>query len=234
MNAINTWNDTKTIRSSTNKNYTHDKYSAKEVSSNNQIIEKDLNCNDIESNISHCFEKLQINTLWSKAARRNKRKKNQLIPLIEKLSIHPGCSKQNDMKKCAGEITSILNTLGVVIIQPQLTIILNISTPLYLCNPDSQDLDNINYIFLGSIDDVFGHILEPRYSVYYSRESTSFLRIGASVYYNSNDPKSQLCCVENVISQRFDVLPQNELYKNSKRSKRRVKKRCSMQPYHKE
>lgn len=136
---------------------------------------------------------------------------------FEKLSIE-SCLKYNEEKNkhLAGEIKKIIETLCVplAIVKPSsLNTLLDIGTPLFL-NCTSLHDNESRYIPLGYIDDIFGSVEEPMYSVSIKLNSMiDILNINAKVYYFPNHPNTSCMYIEHTIDKmskrRYNIKTEN-------------------------
>ncbi|XP_046832764.1 uncharacterized protein LOC124430365 [Vespa crabro] len=128
-----------------------------------------------------------------------------------KLSINSNITKQkleisgND-KYLAGTIRSIITSMGLVLIQPSMSNLLYLDTPLFVYNPNSQNQSFTNYVYLGKIDDIFGSVKEPMYSVSSLLEEISILNVGDQVYFLLNDPNTKFMSVEHKLNNTFNII----------------------------
>lgn len=111
-----------------------------------------------------------------------------------------------DNKCLAGNIQRIISTMGLVLIQPLLPNLLYLDSPLFLCNSNSQDKKHENYIYLGKIDDIFGSVNEPMYTVYPTLETMNILNIGDEVYFLPNNPDTQFMSLKCTSNNTFSII----------------------------
>lgn len=111
-----------------------------------------------------------------------------------------------DDKYLAGSIQRIISTMGLVLIQPLLPNLLYLDSPLFLCDSNSQDKKHENYIYLGKIDDIFGSISEPMYTVYPTLETMNILNIGDEVYFLPNNPDTKFMSLKCTSNNTFSII----------------------------
>lgn len=96
--------------------------------------------------------------------------------------------------------------MGLVLIQPSKSNLLYLDTPLFVSNPHSQNERSTNYLYLGKIDDIFGCVSEPMYTVRSSLEEISILDVGDHVYFLLNHPNTEFMFVEHKLNNTFDII----------------------------
>ncbi|XP_076753352.1 uncharacterized protein LOC143424878 [Xylocopa sonorina] len=120
-------------------------------------------------------------------------------------------SKHNEEKNehLAGIISNIIDTLRIVLVKPHSPdILLYIGTPLFLISTKSEH-NKSKYKLLGYIDDIFGSIGEPMYSVTMNCNLTDALDISEHVYYFPNHPSTLHMYVEHTTSKTSDIRKYN-------------------------
>ncbi|XP_031830575.1 uncharacterized protein LOC116426154 [Nomia melanderi] len=99
-------------------------------------------------------------------------------------------SNENEGEYLAGNINNVIETLNVVLVKPfSLDTLLYFETPLFLKCTSVQNSET-KYVFLGYIDDIFGSVGEPMYSVTLKCNLRDMLNINTEVYYFPNDPNT--------------------------------------------
>ncbi|XP_026672260.1 uncharacterized protein LOC113464760 [Ceratina calcarata] len=97
-----------------------------------------------------------------------------------------------------GKIISIIGMLNTVIVKPHSpNILLDFGTPLFIVNTDFNNV-KVKYKLLGHIDDIFGPIGEPMYSVTLRYNLKSVLNL--NTYYFPDNPNTGHICVEHIIN----------------------------------
>lgn len=107
---------------------------------------------------------------------------------MEELQIQPlEKSKEEQEKFIAGKIDNVIGTLNLVLIKPHSSnILLCLGTPLFLNFTNNSNIKS-ECILLGYIDDIFGPIKEPMYSVPIKCNPAHILNVNALVYYFPNN-----------------------------------------------
>ncbi|XP_078038900.1 uncharacterized protein LOC144471070 [Augochlora pura] len=104
----------------------------------------------------------------------------------------------------AGNITDIFKNLNVVLVKPHSRdALLYVGTPLFLNCSHLKNYET-EYIFVGCIDDIFGSIQEPMYSVRIKFNLFNILNINAELYYCSDNPKTYALLIEHTIDKFSD------------------------------
>ncbi|CAL7943633.1 unnamed protein product [Xylocopa violacea] len=140
---------------------------------------------------------------------------DQMSKYFEQLNIQ-SYLKHNEEKNeyLAGIINNIIDTLCIVVVKPHSPdILLYIGTPLFLINTNSQHSKS-KYKLLGYIDDIFGPIGEPMYSVTINCNLTDVLNISKDVYYLPNHPNTLHMYVEHTTNKMSDRGKYNIKIKN--------------------
>ena len=121
---------------------------------------------------------------------------------------------QSEREHLAGNISSIIETLNVVLVKPfSSDILLYFGTPLFLnCTNDRSSVGK--YTLLGYIDDIFGSIGEPMYSITVKCKPKEVLNLNARVYYFPNDPDTLHMYVEHTVDDTFNNRKYSVITKN--------------------
>ena len=121
---------------------------------------------------------------------------------------------QTEREHLAGNISSIIETLNVVLVKPfSSDILLYFGTPLFLnCTNDRSSV--AKYTLLGYIDDIFGSIGEPMYSITIKCNPKEVLNLNAQVYYFPNDPDTLHMYVEHTVDNTFNNRKYSVITKN--------------------
>lgn len=96
--------------------------------------------------------------------------------------------------------------MDLVLIKPSMSNLLYLDTPLFISNPNSQNQNSTNYIYLGKIDDIFGSVNEPIYTVRYLLEEINILNVGDQVYFLLNDPNTEFMSIEHKLNGTFNII----------------------------
>lgn len=123
---------------------------------------------------------------------------DQMDECFKELRIH------TERERLAGNISSIIETLNVVLVKPfSSDILLYFGTPLFVnCANDRSSVGK--YTLLGYIDDIFGSIGEPMYSITMKCKPKEVLNLNAEVYYFLNDPDTSHMYVEHTVDDTFN------------------------------
>ncbi|CAK9801512.1 hypothetical protein ANTQUA_LOCUS2866 [Anthophora quadrimaculata] len=116
---------------------------------------------------------------------------DQLNKYFERLKIQSYVDHDEEKSKCfAGKINNIINILNIAIVKPCFSdILLYVGTPLFVICTNIEN-NRSKYTFLGYIDDIFGSIGEPMYSIAMKCSPTHALNIDEQVYYFPNLPNT--------------------------------------------
>nr|XP_050862958.1 uncharacterized protein LOC127069689 [Vespula vulgaris] len=109
-------------------------------------------------------------------------------------------------KYLAGTIQSIITSMNLILIQPSMSNLLYLDTPLFVSYPSSENQNSTNYIYLGKIDDIFGSVNEPIYTVRSLLEEINILKVGDQVYFLLNDPNTEFMSIERKLNGTFDII----------------------------
>lgn len=100
-----------------------------------------------------------------------------------------------------GNIDNVIETLNVVLVKPiSSDSLLYFGTPLFI-NCMNLPKSDRKYILLGYIDDIFGSIEEPMYSVTTKSDLYDTLDVNTEVYYFPNSPSTLHMYVEHTIDE---------------------------------
>ncbi|XP_053980258.1 uncharacterized protein LOC128877186 [Hylaeus volcanicus] len=117
---------------------------------------------------------------------------NQVTKLFTKLQIQSNI-KYNEEKDehLAGNIINIIQTLNIVLVKPiSPDYLLYFGTPLFL-NCTNPEICGTKYKLLGYIDDIFGSIGDPMYSITMMCNPKDIMNINTRVYYFPNNPSTE-------------------------------------------
>lgn len=134
--------------------------------------------------------------------------------IFKELRIQTNLEYNKEDTQLAGKINSIIETLNTVLVQPIAPdILLYFGTPLFLNQSMSQNC-RTKYILLGYIDDIFGSIGEPIYSITMKSNPKDILNINAHVYYFPNNPSTVQVYVEHTIDkisnkEKYSIITKN-------------------------
>lgn len=140
-------------------------------------------CSSVEE-VNKRFQDLKINSLTNRS-NRNKRESEQL----------------------AGTINKVITGLNTVLVQPvSPDNLLYFGTPLFLNSANLHKFKETGYLLLGYIEDIFGSIGEPMYSVNIVNKLTNQFNVGTDVYYFPDEFNTQLMYVEQTARNTFNVI----------------------------
>ncbi|XP_012149198.1 uncharacterized protein LOC105663626 [Megachile rotundata] len=116
---------------------------------------------------------------------------------MEELQIQPPEKSNKEHEKfIAGKIDNVIGTLNLVLIKPRSSnTLLCLGAPLFLNFTSNSNIKS-EYILLGYIDDIFGPIKEPMYSVTIKCDPIHILNVNTLVYYFPNDENTKHICVQ--------------------------------------
>ncbi|XP_015431253.1 PREDICTED: uncharacterized protein LOC107187625 [Dufourea novaeangliae] len=101
----------------------------------------------------------------------------------------------------AGYINSVIETINTVLVKPfSSDVLLYFGTPLFL-NCMNFKNSKTRCVFLGYIDDIFGSVGEPMYSITVKCDPRNVLNINAKVYYLPNNPRTLHMYVEHTVDE---------------------------------
>ncbi|XP_076661494.1 uncharacterized protein LOC143365312 [Halictus rubicundus] len=176
-------------------------------------------CNEIES--TGCFSKLSVPTIINSSESTNE---EYVCPTVDWVNKYLNNLKIQENVECngkqddylAGNINSVIEALNVILVKPLSSDnLLYLGTPLFLSCKNFPNCDT-KYEFLGYIDDIFGSIEEPMYSITMQCDLHDTLYINTKVYYFPNNPSTLHMYVEHTID------------KISNKRKYRIKKKKCM------
>lgn len=108
-------------------------------------------------------------------------------------------SNERKSELLVGTINNIITSLCIVIVKPfSADILLYIGTPLFLLHKDLRT-GKSKYALLGYIDDIFGSVGEPMYSVAMKCNPTDISNINAQVYYFPNHPNTLHMNIQHIV-----------------------------------
>ncbi|XP_015126746.1 uncharacterized protein LOC107048193 [Diachasma alloeum] len=130
-----------------------------------------------------------------------------LLPRIKSLRIE---SSAPTLYHAFGKVENVIATMGLALIEStSSTVLLDIDTPVFIILPSTPlDEENPEYELLGEIDDIFGSIGRPMYSVRLTHEilGRSSLMIDSFVYLLSSHPNTNVLRVESVGDKKYSVV----------------------------
>lgn len=104
----------------------------------------------------------------------------------------------------AGKINNVIKTLNIAVVKPYSSkYLLYFGSPLFLSCLNYSDCKS-DYMLLGYIDDIFGSIAEPMYSVTVKCDLTKILDVEAPVYYFPNNPSTAHMYVEYMLDKTIN------------------------------
>ena len=130
---------------------------------------------------------------------------DQINKCLEELRIQSsGQHNEKQENYVAGKINNVIKTLDIVVVKPYSSkYLLYFGSPLFLSSLNYSDCKS-DYALLGYIDDIFGSIGEPMYSVSVKCDLTKILDVEAPVYYFLNNPSTAHMYVEYVLDETIN------------------------------
>ncbi|XP_076246830.1 uncharacterized protein LOC143186886 isoform X1 [Calliopsis andreniformis] len=138
---------------------------------------------------------------------------NQLNDFFKKLDLQPSTNEEKK-QQLVGNINNIIEALNVVLIKPfSSKTLLYLGTPLFLNGTDIQN-SGTKFTLLGYIDDIFGSIAEPMYSVTINCNLKHMLNTDTQVYYFPNNPDTLYMYIEHKVNNvtnngKYNIITRN-------------------------
>lgn len=126
---------------------------------------------------------------------------SRINEIFKKLKVRNKLERNEETEQhVAGNINNIIETLNIVLVKPfSSDSLLYLGTPLFLNCVTIQN-SGTKYTFLGYIDDIFGSVAEPMYSVTMNINPKTILNINSEVYYFPNNPNTLHMYIEHTVN----------------------------------
>ncbi|XP_011311534.1 uncharacterized protein [Fopius arisanus] len=113
-----------------------------------------------------------------------------------------------------GKVENIIESMHLALVQATSNaVFLDIDTPVFVVLPSSlEDDSNPEYVLLGEVDDVFGPVGSPTYSVKLMGSIDKSNLIDSFVYLLSNHPNTNLLRVESTRDKKYNIVSAQRFY----------------------